>query len=230
MIIKKDIGDFICKPNNRAKRIIVRFRDGVFHLTYPFSTKKSDIEDAIVSMTSKLISLKESSSKKLALAPEIELETFSFTAKIIEAKTSQYYSTLKDKYLYIACPINSSYSDPFLQSWIRNCIEQNLRKEAKRIFPNWIADLAIKHEFNYNSIKINKSRSRWGSCSFQKNINISYFCLLLPRHLIELVILHELCHTIEMNHSSRFWQLLDKVMQGKAKQLTIELKRFKSPF
>lgn len=231
MIISKNIGDFDCKSNAKAKRITVRFRDGKFLLTYPLGVSKSEIESTIDKMGPRLISLKESLyDKHLKFIPGTELHTYSFTVKIIESNTLQCYVTLKDKFLYIACPTNSNFNDSGLQNLIRNHIEQHLRKEAKRIFPNWIKLLANKYNFDYNNVKINKSRSRWGSCSSQKNINISYYCLLLPQHLIELIILHELCHTIEMNHSSKFWQLLDNVTDGKAKQLTIELKQFKTFF
>ncbi len=77
-------------------------------------------------------------------------------------------------------------------------------------------------------MKINKSRTRWGSCSSKKVINLSYYCLFLPEHLIDFVILHELSHTIKMNHGEGFWKLLDSVSGGKAKELTQELKSFKT--
>lgn len=231
MIIHRDIGNFECKANKRSKRITVRYRDGMFHLTHPLVIQESEIEKVIDKMLPKLISLKESSiNKQFKFSPETELKTFSFTVKIIETSTTQYYVTLKNGYLNIACPTKSDYDDPTLQFWIRNCIEQTLRKEAKRIFPNWIEKLAQQYNFEYNGLKINKSRSRWGSCSSQKNINISYYCLLLPEHLITLIILHELCHTLEMNHSDRFWKLLDNVTNKKAKELTNELKGFKTSF
>ena len=77
-------------------------------------------------------------------------------------------------------------------------------------------------------MKINSSRGRWGSCSARKDINLSYYLVLLPFRLIDYVLLHELCHTREMNHSERFWQLLDRFTGGKALALRKELKEYRT--
>lgn len=100
-----------------------------------------------------------------------------------------------------------------------------LRQQAQTILPAKLAQLAVKHGFKYQSVKIRKSRTRWGSCSSQKVINLSLYLLLLPNHLIEYVLLHELCHTIQMNHSPAFWDLLDRCTQYKAKELRLELRK-----
>jgi predicted metal-dependent hydrolase len=87
--------------------------------------------------------------------------------------------------------------------------------------------LAGLHGFTYASIRISKSKTRWGSCSSKKNIGLSLFLMQLPLHLIDYVLLHELCHTVEMNHSRQFWELLDGVCNRKAKALRKELKSFR---
>jgi predicted metal-dependent hydrolase len=114
-----------------------------------------------------------------------------------------------------------------MQQFFRNGIDFFLRKEAKRLLPERLNQLAQIHGFNYKDLKIQSSKTRWGSCSSKKSINLSYFLLLMPPHLIEYVMLHELCHTVEMNHGVRFWALMDKVTDNKAKKLRAEVKKYR---
>jgi len=105
--------------------------------------------------------------------------------------------------------------------------ENDLRQKAQSVLPTQLARLAEVHGFNYASVKIRKSRTRWGSCSSKKTINLSFYLLLLPAHLIEYVLLHELCHTVRMNHSPAFWALLNKCTQNKARELRREIQKYR---
>jgi len=113
-----------------------------------------------------------------------------------------------------------------VQSAIRKGIERALRKEAKEYLPNKVKELAIKFGFEFNELYLKNIKSRWGSCSRKNNINLSVHLMRLPNHLIDYVILHELAHTVEHNHSQKFWNLLDAVTGG-AKKLEKELKKYR---
>ena len=86
--------------------------------------------------------------------------------------------------------------------------------------------LAEKYKFKYKNVAIKNAKTRWGSCSFINNINLSLHLMRLPDHLIDYVILHELVHTKIKNHSRDFWQLLD-IVSGNAKKLDREVKEYK---
>ena len=107
--------------------------------------------------------------------------------------------------------------------------ENELMIRAKHYLPPEIQRLAQQHNFRYSQIKIRKSKTRWGSCSSKGIINLSFYLMLLPVHLIEYVLLHELCHTVVMNHSADFWSLLDSHTQGRAKALRKELRQYYIP-
>ena len=83
-----------------------------------------------------------------------------------------------------------------------------LKYKAKAVLPKRLAYLAEQHGFHFNKVSIRGQKTRWGSCSSQKNINLNYKLLFLDKPLTDYVLIHELCHTIEMNHSSRFWALV----------------------
>lgn len=85
---------------------------------------------------------------------------------------------------------------------------------AKKYLPDYIRKVAQKNSFTINRISIRKQKTRWGSCSAGKNISINYKLLKYSPDIINYVIFHELCHTIEMNHSFRFWNLIAKYVQN----------------
>ncbi|MBE7705630.1 MAG: M48 family metallopeptidase [Cyanobacteria bacterium SIG30] len=101
---------------------------------------------------------------------------------------------------------------------------EKLRKEAKEYLPKRLDDLANQHGFKYNNLRIKNVRSIWGSCSIKNNINLNLNLMKLDKKLIDYVILHELCHTIEKNHSQKFWNLLEEHLPD-AKKLRRELRK-----
>lgn len=113
-----------------------------------------------------------------------------------------------------------------VQSSIRKGIERALKIEAKEFLPGKVKELSTKFGFKFNKLTLKNIKSRWGSCSRKNNINLSIHLLSLPEYLIDYVILHELAHTVQHNHSLRFWNLLDGVTGG-AKKLDKELKKFR---
>jgi predicted metal-dependent hydrolase len=66
--------------------------------------------------------------------------------------------------------------------------------------------------FTYNKVFIKNTRSRWGSCSSKKNLNFNYKIALIESDLADYIIVHELCHLSEFNHSKDFWALVEKTV------------------
>jgi predicted metal-dependent hydrolase len=113
-----------------------------------------------------------------------------------------------------------------VQFFIRRVIEEALRIEAKQFLPARVNELASKYNFNYNKVFIKNIKSRWGSCSKKGNVNFSLHLMLLPIELIEYVIIHELAHTVEHNHSKNFWAVLNKIY-GNAKTVDRKLRDYR---
>ncbi|MFC1613269.1 M48 family metallopeptidase [Patescibacteria group bacterium] len=75
----------------------------------------------------------------------------------------------------------------------------------------------IKHfnktyNFKFNKIIIKNQKTRWGSCSKKGNLNFNYKILFLPKQISDYIIVHELCHLKEFNHSHKFWNLVAKTV------------------
>ncbi len=68
------------------------------------------------------------------------------------------------------------------------------------------------YNLTWNRVAIRNQHSRWGSCSRKKNLNFNYRIALLPPHLSDYIIVHELCHLRELNHSPRFWSLVAETL------------------
>ena len=87
-----------------------------------------------------------------------------------------------------------------------------LTTKAKRILPERVRYYAEIMGVEYGRITIRMQKSRWGSCSSKKNLNFNCLLMLTPPEIIDYVIVHELCHRKEMNHSVRFWSEVAKVL------------------
>ena len=87
-------------------------------------------------------------------------------------------------------------------------LKEWVREEARAYLGPLLQTLAREHGFSYSSLRIRFQKSRWGSCSPKGGINLNAALLFLPEPLTRYILLHELCHTREMNHSAAFWKLL----------------------
>lgn len=95
-----------------------------------------------------------------------------------------------------------------------NIPAEQMRSEAKSFLPGRLAKLAATHGFSYRRVTIKHNISNWGSCSSKGNINLNLCLMTLPAELQDYVMLHELCHTREMNHGPAFHSLLEAVCPG----------------
>lgn len=81
------------------------------------------------------------------------------------------------------------------------------------------------YNFAYGAISIRDQKTRWGSCSRSGNLNFNYKLAVVPEHIADYVIVHELCHCKEFNHSQRFWDLVSKTIPNH-KEIRKQLRSF----
>jgi predicted metal-dependent hydrolase len=119
--------------------------------------------------------------------------------------------------LLIESPAGSAEDSRLIyNAWLRHIAKIYLPERARRI--------AEKYRFNPGQVRIRNQKTRWGSCSASGNISLNYKLMKYRKELIDYVIIHELCHLKEMNHSPRFWKLVECLIP-EYKPLKRELKR-----
>lgn len=87
-----------------------------------------------------------------------------------------------------------------------------LTRQAKQDLPARAAKYAPLLGVGYGRISIRHQKTRWGSCSSKKNLNFNCLLMLTPEAVRDYVVVHELCHLLEMNHSEKFWSLVEGMM------------------
>lgn len=135
---------------------------------------------------------------------------------------------VKNSQLIVKAPffVTKSYIMDFVdkhKNWIETRISQQwkslininkieeYKKQAREYIPKRVAEIAKKYWYEYNKVKITSAKTRWGSCTSQKNLNFSFRLILTPPEIIDYVICHELSHLKEMNHSRQFWTEVSKM-------------------
>lgn len=219
------LGTIRLRRDPRALHYSLRVRDGQVIGTLPVHGDEREMLAFIGKKREKLLELLERNQPFL-FDEDTELQTLTFRLRIFRCARTDFYMTLKEGVLHIACPDTTDFKSPQVQELLRRFFERALRHEAVRVLPERLERLAKHHGFSYTKVNIRNMKTRWGSCSERRHISLTFQLMLLPAHLLDYVLLHELCHTVEMNHGERFWQLMDRVTDGKTPFLRKELRKY----
>lgn len=226
------LGLITVRTNARARRIIMRPQvDGV-QVTVPPRTTERLLTDTLNHFRQRLrarqLEMQKGAEEKgtgnSCINLSFRLETDLISIALERGTRKDFYLRTEQGRTVIVCPPDTDFNDPTRQEWLHRVVERALRLQAERVLPERLRALSVLHNLPFNTCKVNVSKGRWGSCSGRKDISLSCYLALLPPHLRDYVMLHELCHTREMNHGPRFWALLDALTNGKAKALREELK------
>jgi len=149
----------------------------------------------------------------------------------------------------LPCGINESLIDKFIlekSKWIFGKLEKmrfsknpngrllakfgkreynRYKKQSFFFIKNRLEELNKFYNFNFKRISIRNQRTRWGSCSRRGNLNFNYKLIFLPERLADYVIIHELCHIKEFNHSASFWNLVAETVPD-YKDVVKKLRKF----
>jgi predicted metal-dependent hydrolase len=89
---------------------------------------------------------------------------------------------------------------------------RKFKHQAHSFIKEKILEINRFYNFSFNRVCVKNHKSRWGSCSQKGNLNFNYKIIHLPLELAEYIVVHELCHLKELNHSERFWALVARAI------------------
>ncbi len=231
-----ELGEFRLYPHPKARRIIFRCpKKKTWHVTCPPTLTQKQLKDALQELRPRLL-------KQMELSPETNFidETFTLQTPYLHLtlqRSQNKHFQIHRKELKESCrnfvlliPQVTELKEEATQQLLRKAIILLLRERAKQVLPPLLKELALTHGFSYHKVNIHNAHSCWGSCSGKGTINLSLYLMLLPEKLVTYVLYHELCHTIEMNHSERFWKLLNTYTSGEAQSLRKQLRTYHTHF
>ena len=220
-----DFGKIIIRTHRSAQNVTMRVKSDGLHLTVPPYSKTDKILEVLIPYRERLLE----SYKKVAVRPidcTYSIQSPCFHLYIRIGKLSCFSVKEDNEEMYIYCPPQTDFSTESVQKLLRAAIIRAMKKRAQFCLPPLLAMWAQRFGLSYKKVRINGACSRWGSCSSAGTISLSCYLMLLPPHLMDYVILHELAHTKEMNHGPAFWALLNQYTDGCALQLRKELRAY----
>lgn len=229
IISDKDFGKIHFVVRRSARNITMRVKEDGLHVTTPPYRSITALLEAIAPFRERLRNVcSEVKPKPFDLNFSIEAECFRL--KLETSPLKNFTVSMRDETVVIACPAHADFTTDRVQTLVKNAVMRAMRKKAEEYLPPLVQYWSSLFDLPYNKVTISKARSRWGSCSSKRDISLSFYLMLLPAHLMDYVILHELAHTREMNHGPKFWELLNQLTDSKALALRKELRMHRPVF
>jgi len=165
----------------------------------PFLMARKFVRNNREWITKKIDALKFQKNKYYYLGNNIDL----IKKEYINNKNLKYI--LENDKLIVQKNISDEFSDDELFfEW--------LKIQAENYIPNRVQKLAKQYNFEYKKLQLKNLNSRWGSCSIKKILSFNIKLMYFNHKVIDYVIVHELCHLKEMNHSAKFWKLVQNII------------------
>lgn len=223
--------EMLLKKSLRAKKLTIKVRpkDGIIVTMpwyFPYYKAQDFAKTHLEWIKANLVKMQDYKKKIIVFDENTEFSTKKHRLFIEKKDIKKSISSIKDGKITVKFPFMEDISKSENQEKIRKAITEAFRVEAKEYLPQRLEFWAQRFGLKYKDLAIKNMTSRWGSCSGHNNINLNLHLIRLPEELIDYVLLHELAHTKEKNHSQKFWNYLQQMLPN-AKELNKKLKFYK---
>lgn len=208
VIIDEEFGEIILRRSSKAAHVRIKVApNGRLRASLPTYAPVFLVKRLIASSRSQLrVILNEQ--RKTVVYKSGDLVGKSHSLIIRDSTSSASSCVRRKQQIIVSLSACDSIEQPSLQRLIRDEVIKALKLEARSYLPKRIAFLAQKYDYSYNKIRFSHAGGRWGSCNTSGTISLNIALMKLPFELIDYVIIHELSHTRQMNHSKDFWSLV----------------------
>jgi predicted metal-dependent hydrolase len=190
-------------PRARTARIVVR-RDGLIEIVVPRRVSYAEIDRLLERHRAWI-------AKRTTIPTQLGLDRPGVVWRDLEpipieiARSSGASARLKDGRLVVGAMSDAD---------VREAIERWFRREARWLITESVEREAARLGLAFRTIAIRDQQTRWGSCSRRGTLSFNWRLAIAPRDVREYVVIHELCHLRELNHSQAFWQLVSTALPG----------------
>ena len=193
--------------NARARRYVLRLRpDGSARITIPRGGSASEAQR----FGERHVAWLENQLSRHAARSQRPTQWLLGTEILFRGELVKLAADVNGRSGWVQFGTETIKADQAEMDW-RVAIEKHLWRLATREFPPLVLELAARHQLTVNRVTVRSQRSRWGSCSRRGTISLNWRLIQTPAFVRDYIVLHELMHLRQMNHSARYWREVEQV-------------------
>jgi predicted metal-dependent hydrolase len=205
VIEDEEFGKIIVRRSARSRQVRLKVGpDGLLKASLPLYAPLLLVKKLIKSSRSQLRELMDQASTHISFVDGMRIGK----SHVLRVRSTKGALQVKrgGQHINVLLPEESTLDDADVIREIRKVMQAALRIEAKSYLPKRLSFLAEEYGFTYTQVRFSHASGRWGSCNSEGVISLNIALMKLPFELIDYVIIHELSHTLHLNHSEAFWQ------------------------
>jgi predicted metal-dependent hydrolase len=205
---ERALPEFALRQSRRARRLTLRvYPGGRVEVTVPVGVTPSEVERFVRRHTAWIETRIARYAKVLPGERDVLPERVTLPA-LEDDWELRYIARARSGFKVVSDRVLELYGDTSQVAQVRRELRAWLTQQAQQSLGAWLFEVASETGFRFTRVQVRRQRTRWGSCSRSGTLSLNV-CLLFQRpEVVRYLFVHELCHTVQMNHSDRFWNLV----------------------